>query len=32
LALRENRDRVMAWFTDAGVPAEPTDSHWLSMD
>lgn len=30
--LRAARDRVAAWFAEAGVPGEPVDSVWVSMD
>ncbi|HEV2345898.1 MAG TPA: hypothetical protein VGS97_17500 [Actinocrinis sp.] len=29
LPLRENRDRVLAWFNEAEVPAEPDDWSWI---
>lgn len=29
LPLRENRDRVAAWFREAGVPAEPDSWSWF---
>ncbi|MEV0127683.1 hypothetical protein AB0H83_04365 [Dactylosporangium sp. NPDC050688] len=32
LPLRQARDRVQALFAEAGVPAEPADSHWISSD
>ncbi|HEX6685115.1 MAG TPA: hypothetical protein VF062_20160 [Candidatus Limnocylindrales bacterium] len=30
--LRAGRDRVTAWFAQAGIPAEPVDDVWISMD
>ncbi len=32
LPLRQARDRIQALFAEAGVPAEPADSHWISSD
>lgn len=32
MPLRANRDVVAGWLAAAGVPAEPVDSHWVSMD
>ncbi|WP_283139649.1 hypothetical protein [Rhizohabitans arisaemae] len=32
IAIKENRDRVAGWFTEAGVPTESDESHWFSMD
>lgn len=32
LPLRQARDRIQALFAEAGVPAEPADSYWISSD
>jgi hypothetical protein len=32
LGLREARDRVAAWFDQAGVAGTPTDWHWFNSD